>query len=96
MVVPRINRGRDRRQEPANLRRHRLWELFAHNIESARDTSRIEPATDQASMDLLEDLLAPGRLEEPALGEAQQKIDCDVGMQDVGVQDRNIGHRQSV
>jgi len=70
--------------------------LFAHDIESARDTTRIEPATDQAALDLLEDLLAPGRLEEPALGQSQQQIDPDVGMQDVGVQNRNIGHRQSV
>ena len=81
-----IDRGRNGRQKPTDLRGHRLRESVAHLVEASVDFRSVDPGAKEAVAHLRQDLLTPRGAVHATLGQAQQEVDTDVRMEAVGVE----------
>lgn len=62
----------------------------AHRVTSSADFRSVDAAA-EAVANLGEDLFTPGRALQATLGQAQQKIDADLRMEDVRVEEGDVG-----
>jgi hypothetical protein len=79
VAIARVNCVRDALQMSRRVC-HRLWKVCLHQRDPAPDSAGIQPSSNQASLEFVENLAAPDNAKHPALAESKDDVRHDVRM----------------